>query len=276
MNKEERMESMKEENNPTANMRNPEKMGEDERGGGGGRRGAHDGPSGKAGSEGPYGEGFNYDQIIEGINLNSLLGGSVHHEVPVAQAVPQGSRFSQFFAPRQHGGVGEDGSRRGSLQELQKELGQEGPTIAIPSPNQEERYFAPISPAAQTRTMTNNLMDMIGKGPAQPPVGGSGGRVQELEEGIRRQLGLGLPPQQPQPPQVHLQQQQQQGHPPNAYRTHPGAGHMPIKDQAHAQEQENMSAFKKLVSIKFLSHLLFIVHALADKCRFYIVDGSMD
>ena len=227
------MKNIKEENAMTR---------EDERDQGGRR---HDGPYGKAGGEGPYGEGFNYDQIIEGINLNSLLGGAVHQEVPVAQAVPQGSRFSQFFAPRQPGGVGEDGSRRGSLQELQKELGQEGPTIAIPSPNQEERYFAPISPAAQTRTMTNNLMDMIGKGPAQPPVGGGGGRVQELEEGIRRQLGLGLP--QPPPPQVHPQQQQ--GHPANVYRTHAGApGHMPVKEQqVHAQEQENMSAFKKLV-----------------------------
>ena len=236
-NKDERKESMKNIKEENAMTR------EDERGLGGRR---HDGPHGKAGGEGPYGEGFNYDQIIEGINLNSLLGGAVHQEVPVAQAVPQGSRFSQFFAPRQPGGIGEDGSRRGSLQELQKELGQEGPTIAIPSPNQEERYFAPISPAAQTRTMTNNLMDMIGKGPAQPPVGGGGGRVQELEEGIRRQLGLGLP--QPPPPQVHPQQQQQ-GHPASVYRGHAGApGHMPVKEQqVHAQEQENMSAFKKLV-----------------------------
>ena len=245
VNKGERKESMKnmKEENALTNAR------EDDRGFGGGNRG-HDGS--KAGSEGPGGEGFNYDQIIEGINLNSLLGGSSVHqqEVPVAQVVPQGSRFSQFFAPRGQpgGGIGEDGSRRGSLQELQKELGQEGPTIAIPSPNQEERYFAPISPAAQTRTMTNNLMDMIGKGPAQPPVGGGGGRVQELEDGIRRQLGLGLP--QPPPPQVHPQQQQ--GHPANVYRTHAGAGggHMPVKDQVHAQEQENMSAFKKLVSFK--------------------------
>ena len=249
VNKVERKESMKtmKEENASTNAR------AGERGFGGGGRG-HDGPPGKAGSEGPGGEGFNYDQIIEGINLNSLLGGSVQQqqEVPVAQVVPQGSRFSQFFAPRQPGGIGEDGSRRGSLQELQKELGQEGPTIAIPSPNQEERYFAPISPAAQTRTMTNNLMDMIGKGPAQqPPVVGGGGRVQELEEGIRRQLGLGLP--QPPPPQVHPQQQQ--GHPENVYRAHAAAvaaGHMPVKDQVHAQEQENMSAFKKLVSKQYM------------------------
>ena len=243
---------MKEENALMTNARESER-------GFGGR-----GPDGsKAGSEGPQGgEGFNYDQIIEGINLNSLLGSSSVHqqEVPVAQVVPQGSRFSQFFAPRGQpgGGIGEDGSRRGSLQELQKELGQEGPTIAIPSPNQEERYFAPISPAAQTRTMTNNLMDMIGKGPAQPPVmAGGGGRVQELEEGIRRQLGLGLP--QPPPPQGHPQQQ---GHPANVYRTHAGAGagHMPMKDQVHAQEQENMSAFKKLVSKQFINGCFYCVY----------------
>ena len=222
---------------------------------GGGRKGEHGDPNSKAGSEGPYGEGFNYDQIIEGINLNSLLGGSTsaHQEAPVAQAVPQGSRFSQFFSARgggqPDGGLpGEDGSRRGSLQELHKELGQEGPMIAIPSPNQEERYFAPISPAAQTRTMTNNLMDMIGKGgSAQPPVGRGSGRVQELEEGIRRQLGLGInqPQLAPQGPQAHPQQQ---GHP---YRGHAGPAHLPVKEQVHSQpqEQENMSAFKKLVSI---------------------------
>ena len=221
---------------------------------GGGRKGEHGDPNSKAGSEGPYGEGFNYDQIIEGINLNSLLGGSTsaHQEAPVAQAVPQGSRFSQFFSARgggqPDGGLpGEDGSRRGSLQELHKELGQEGPMIAIPSPNQEERYFAPISPAAQTRTMTNHLMDMIGKGgSAQPPVGRGSGRVQELEEGIRRQLGLGInqPQLAPQGPQAHPQQQ---GHP---YRGHAGPAHLPVKEQVHSQpqEQENMSAFKKLVS----------------------------
>jgi len=221
---------------------------------GGGRKGEHGDPNSKAGSEGPYGEGFNYDQIIEGINLNSLLGGSTsaHQEAPVAQAVPQGSRFSQFFSARgggqPDGGLpGEDGSRRGSLQELHKELGQEGPMIAIPSPNQEERYFAPISPAAQTRTMTNNLMDMIGKGgSAQPPVGRGSGRVQELEEGIRRQLGLGInqPQLAPQGPQAHPQQQ---GHP---YRGHAGPAHLPVKEQVHSQpqEQENMSAFKKLVA----------------------------
>jgi len=102
-----------------------------------------------------------------------------------APAPQQGSRFSQFFAQRQ-GEV--EASRRGSLEEVAGSLGgEQAPSIRIPSPNQEERYFAPISPAAQTRTMTNSLLDMIGKG----PVGPQGGRVQELEEGIRRQLGLG-------------------------------------------------------------------------------------
>jgi hypothetical protein len=36
---------------------------------------------GSGGKGGPQGGGFNYDQIIEGINLNSLLGGSAPQEV---------------------------------------------------------------------------------------------------------------------------------------------------------------------------------------------------
>lgn len=202
-------------------------------------------------------EGFNYDQIIESINLNSILGGGaqqeVHHQAQPAGA-PQGSRFSQFFA-RPQGGAQHGNSRRSSihdelglgnniLKEINGEGGQQGgPCIRIPSPNQEERYFAPISPAAQTRTMTNSLLDMI-KGPQQPPHQAAhqhqGPRgVLELEEGIRRQLGLGvLPPQPVQHPGM-----------PSSY----GVRNMPQyqlgkENPVHEQQQESMSAFKKLVA----------------------------
>lgn len=197
-------------------------------------------------------EGFNYDQIIESINLNSILGGgtgSVPQEVAYQpkQSGPQGSRFSQFFA-RPQGGNLVDGSRRGSIPEElglgnSKENNADGPpSIRIPSPNQEERYFAPISPAAQTRTMTNSILDMINKGgpqqqgvPQHPPRA-----VHELEEGIRRHLGLGgvLPSPAGQPT----------GMPPTY-----GMRNIPPYQQnkecpGQEQHQETMSAFKKLVA----------------------------
>lgn len=209
--------------------------------------------SSQDGSEVEQLEGFNYDQIIESINLNSILGGggggSVPQEVAYQpkQAGPQGSRFSQFFA-RPQGGNHVDGSRRGSIPEelgLGKENnGDGGPSIRIPSPNQEERYFAPISPAAQTRTMTNSLLDMINKGASQQQGGPQHQipprAVHELEEGIRRHLGLGgvLPSPAGQPT----------GMPPSY-----GMRNIPPYQQnkeclGQEQHQETMSAFKKLVA----------------------------
>jgi hypothetical protein len=93
------------------------------------------------------------------------------------------------------------------------------------------RYFAPISPAAQTRTLTGGLMDQLSKGPAHQPR-----QVQQLEDGIRRQLGLAGPPQQP-----------------PAYGSHRAAAAPRQRPQEarHGEqggEQDGMSAFKKLVS----------------------------
>ena len=118
------------------------------------------------------GEGFNYNQIIEGIGLNSPLGLQTQEVQQVAApAPPQGSRFIQFLA-RTGGGQGgvlhelED-SGRGSLQEelgtsiLKEVTGKGGgPSIRIPSPNQEDRYFGPVPAAAPTRTSTYSLLDM--------------------------------------------------------------------------------------------------------------------
>ena len=124
------------------------------------------------------GEGFNYDQIIEGINLNSLLGSQAQEVQQVAApAPPQGSRFSQFFARPGGGGQGgglqelED-SRRGSLHEelgtsILKEITGEGggPSIRIPSPNQEERWASvpnlalnpPVAPDRVVQVLRPNL-----------------------------------------------------------------------------------------------------------------------
>merc|ERR1719228_3126090 len=138
---------------------------------------------------------FNYDQIMESMNLSSLLGGAPGLPDPQAHVKPAAqSRFSQFF--NRGGGEQQQAhdSRRSSIQDellganILKEInGEEGPVIRIPSPEEEERYFAPISPAAQTRAITNPLLDMINKGNNQQ----GQHRVQELEDGIRRTLGLG-------------------------------------------------------------------------------------
>jgi len=187
---------------------------------------------------------FSFDQIIGSMNIQALLGGAPGLPDPQAPAktLPQ-SRFSQFFKQEQAGG-----SRRSSLhdeligsnilKEINGEPDSQGPTIKIPSPQADERYFAPISPAAQTRTLNNPILEMINKSghPLPPPQG-----VQELEEGLRRHLGIqmaahGHPVQ---PGQVgvqglemmkHLARQQQ--------------GKENVQEQA-----DNMSAFKKLVAM---------------------------
>ena len=135
--------------------------------------------------------------------------------------------------------------------------------------------------------MTNSLLDMMGKGPGGP----QGGRVQELEEGIRRQLGLGghLPGMGGQHPGMGGQHPGMGGQHPGMGGQHPALGgqhpsmhpNMPGQHtgmggqhpgmggqhpamggqhpalpphyrhhMAKEQEQEGMSAFKKLVSLR--------------------------
>merc|ERR1719397_1339866 len=125
---------------------------------------------------------FNYDQIMDTMNINSLLGGPAVPELTMAQVKPASqSRFSQFF--NKSSGVGEQqqqhDSRRSSIQDellgvnILKEInGEAGPTIKIPSPSEDERHFAPISPAAQTRTVTNPLMEMLQRGGQSAGPGG--------------------------------------------------------------------------------------------------------
>ena len=174
---------------------------------------------------------FNYDQIMDTMNINSLLGGSAVPELTMAQVKPASqSRFSQFF--NKSSGVGEQqqqhDSRRSSIQDellgvnILKEInGEAGPTIKIPSPSEDERHFAPISPAAQTRTVTNPLMEMLQRGGES-----GGGRAQDLEEGLRRQLGLA-----------------QQGGAP------PGPARPTQQPQQQQDQQDGLSAFKKLVAM---------------------------
>jgi len=202
---------------------------------------------------------FNYDQIMESMNLSSLLGGAPGLPDPQAHVKPAAqSRFSQFF--NRGGGEQQQAqdSRRSSIQDellganILKEInGEEGPVIRIPSPAEEERYFAPISPAAQTRAITNPLLDMINKGNNQH----GHQRVQELEDGIRRSLGLGGAVGHPQMgSNQHLQHQQAQdifkaaqGQNMNnmAQRQFQGKENRGQQDQ----QQDNLSAFKKLVAM---------------------------
>lgn len=197
---------------------------------------------------------FNFDAMMELMN-----NGSIQHD----QAAPPAaeSRFSKFFNKGSEVSADPKNEiRRGSLHDallgvniLNEINGEEGPVIKIPSPTEEQRYFAPISPAAQTRATHNPIMEMINKGnKAGPP------RVQDLEEGLRRSLGLGgghqpppasVPQHQPQNVQ-ELFKQLQQG--PNGQ--HGMAGHHPMAPprgpvQDHNQQPESMSAFKKLVAM---------------------------
>ena len=200
---------------------------------------------------------INFDKIME-----SMLGGSSPgpQEFDQPKAAPK-SRFSQFFnkgASQGHDTApgGKHDSRRSSIQDellganILKEINGEAPLVKIPSPNEEERYFAPISPAAQTRN--NPILDMIqkgGAGPMPPQLPNNGPhRVQDLEENLRRQLGLApgvpLPPLPPNPPQ-HILELLKQGHPHNNGQLPPHHR----QPQQQQQAQSDMSAFKKLVRI---------------------------
>jgi len=140
-------------------------------------------------------DGFNFDQIMESVNLNSLLGGMATSEQPVDGKPATQSRFSQFFSkPR---------SRRSSIQDelavgnnILREMNGE-PVIKIPSPEESNKYFTPISPAAKTGQGSSNLLDMLQKGQQGKNEGEA--VIQKLQDGIKRQLGLEKPAA-PQPP----------------------------------------------------------------------------
>lgn len=150
---------------------------------------------------------FNFDQIMESVNLSSLLGCSIGPgDQPVEGGKPPAtqSRFSQFFnKPR---------SRRSSIQDellgnnILREINGE-PVIKIPSPEESNKYFTPISPAAKTGQGSNSLLDMLQKG--QPGKKEDSSMVQKLEDGLKRQLGLEKPAPPPQPPASHQQKQNQ-------------------------------------------------------------------
>ena len=97
-------------------------------------------------------DGFNFDHIMESMNLNSLLDGGVVEEEPVQGNLGAQSRFSQFFQAREDPRTQ---SRRSSIQDellgsnILREINGE-PIIKIPSPNDSNKYFTPISPAAKT------------------------------------------------------------------------------------------------------------------------------
>jgi len=233
---------------------------------------------------------FNFDDIMA-----TMLGGVPSPAIPDGppKSAPK-SRFSQFFNKGAEEAAAKKDSRRSSIQDellganILKEINGDqahgGPQIKIPSPTEEERYFAPISPAAQTRTATNPLMEMI----AKTGGGQSSGKVLTMSElrrqheqdqqerrhplspeSLRRHLGLG-----PQHPPQNLQElfkaaQGQDGHHP---LPHPGPQHPPQnlqelfkavqaqngqppppmmqqRPQQQHQESDNMSAFKKLVAM---------------------------
>ena len=118
----------------------------------------HSGPGGKTAGNNPAPvivpeqekDGFNFDHIME--SMNSILDGGVAEEEPVQGVQPGQSRFSQFFQPRAEPGTQ---SRRSSIQDellgsnILREINGE-PMIKIPSPNDSNKYFTPISPAAKT------------------------------------------------------------------------------------------------------------------------------
>lgn len=163
--------------------------------------------------------GFNFDQLFEG-NLASLLGGgqgATPEEETVGPAVANNggsedkapasqSRFSKFFTkPR---------SRRSSIQDelvgfIMREINGE-PVIKIPSPEESNKYFTPISPAAKTEG--NTILEMLQKGHQQPPQQPPHQQQapnprQMLQQHLHHQLGL----QQ----QAHQLEHQLQGLPPH-------------------------------------------------------------
>jgi len=211
---------------------------------------------------------FNFDDIMESIpGLNSIFGGPPGPaDNPAQPQPPQNngggqSRFAQMF---QRGVPGDQGgpqpppgnsSRRSSIQDellganILREINGE-PAIRIPSPSESQRFFAPISPAAQTSANSNPLLDMINKGQVDAPHGSMAHlmknyknlqAVEDIEAGIKRQLGL----------QQQQQQQQQQSKQPQMPPM-PNIGNMqqhnlPGLHQADRKDDE-LSAFKKLVA----------------------------
>ena len=191
---------------------------------------------------------FNFDAMMELMNNGSLQ----HDQAPPPAAK---SRFSKFFnkGSEVSSDPKTDQARRGSIQDellgvnILKEINGE-PVINIPSQSEEERYFAPISPAAQTRAAHNNpIMEMINKANNIPHSQAGPPRVQDLEDGLRRSLGLpgGHPPAQQLPHNVEELFSQLSGQ-------HSAPGHHQMgqpRAQEHHQQPESMSAFKKLVSL---------------------------
>lgn len=124
----------------------------------------------------------------------------------------QQSRFSQFFnkaAPEAETALHQQpqpqhNSRRSSIQDellgsnILREINGEA-TIRIPSPEEEavvgggsSKYFTPISPAAKTSGPSQggtNLLEMLHKSSHQQQQ--EEGVVRQLEDGIKRSLGLG-------------------------------------------------------------------------------------
>ena len=218
---------------------------------------------------------FNFDAMMELMNSGNILGVGgpstmTQHQQAAAPAAErrEESRFSKFFNKGSE--AASDPSlqgRRGSIQDellgsnILKEInGEAGPVIKIPTPTEEQRYFAPISPAAQTRAAHNPILEMINKANIAPanhvgPQGPAG--VKDLEEGLRRSLGLGggHHPPPASVPQHHQAQnvqelfkQLQQGH--NGQPALP-PHHQMIPPRAPDQQPDSMSAFKKLVSSQF-------------------------
>jgi len=188
-------------------------------------------------------EGFDFDQIMESVNLNSLLGGMVQgvsEAVVPTEGKPKAStqsRFSQFFQARPEPQQKKNDSRRSSIQDelvannILRELNGE-PTIRIPSPEESNKYFTPISPAAKTGH-GNELMDMLKQGEKKKTAADP--MVHLLEDGIKRSLGL----------EKQRQQQQQQHEQLLAAQRH----HQQQQQQQQRQQQDNdLSAFKKLVA----------------------------
>ena len=229
---------------------------------------------------------FNFDAMMELMNSGNILGvgpgsSSVIAQHQQAPAPAAESRFSKFFNKGSEPGPDPNLvlGRRGSIQDellgsnILKEInGESGPVIKIPTPTEEQRYFAPISPAAQTRAAHNPILEMINKAnipPANNPGGPQGGPagVKDLEEGLRRSLGLAgghhpPPPSGPQGPQHHHQNHQnvqelfkqlQQGHNGQPPALPPHHQMIPPRGPPDQQQQQpdSMSAFKKLVSSQF-------------------------
>eukprot|EP00088_Acartia_fossae_P068576 TRINITY_DN872_c0_g1_i2.p1 TRINITY_DN872_c0_g1~~TRINITY_DN872_c0_g1_i2.p1 ORF type:complete len:1010 (+),score=359.78 TRINITY_DN872_c0_g1_i2:207-3236(+) len=194
-------------------------------------------------------DGFNFDQIMESVNLNSLLGGFGVQEVESNVPAPASqSRFSQFFQaakPEMPSDQPRGQSRRSSIQEelagsnILREINGE-PSIRIPSPEESNKYFTPISPAAKTGQGSSNiLLEMLQKGEPKPPQPGDP-MVQQLEDNLKRSLGIESgaagPPQPHQPPPPH--------HLLHALQ-HPQ--HRQPAPPPPSQQDADLSAFKKLV-----------------------------